>query len=166
MRGTLHLLAAVEYPIWQTALATRTASMKDSWFRYFEVTRADFGELMSTIADALADEPLTREQLADRVGEITGSTALGDKVRESWGTLLKPASFTGVLCFAPSEGRNVRFTRPDLWLELADPSGLQEAQTTITRRFLAAYGPATREDYARWWGITPAAGGKLIAPLG
>jgi len=35
----------------------------------------------------------------------------------------------------------------------------------IAHRFLAAHGPATREDFARWWGIAPAPAGKLIQSL-
>jgi uncharacterized protein YcaQ len=164
MRGTLHLIPTDEYTNWQVALNTLRHYRRDSWFRYFEITREEFDGLMVAISEALEGEPLTRDQLATRVGEITGSASMGDKLRESWGALLKPASLQGRLCFAPNEGRNVRFTRPDRWLNLAeDPPDQQEAQAEITRRFLAAYGPATREDYARWWGITPAAAGKLIA---
>jgi hypothetical protein len=37
----------------------------------------------------------------------------------------------------------------------------------IARRWLAAVGPATRDDLSRWWGyITPARAGKLLAGLG
>ncbi|MGH2827209.1 MAG: winged helix DNA-binding domain-containing protein [Actinomycetota bacterium] len=167
MRGTLHLIPADEYPTWQVALNTLRHYRRDSWLRAFGVTHEEFDRLMVAISEALDGEPLTRDQLATRVGEITGSAVLGDRLRESWGALLKPASFQGKLCFAPNEGRNVRFTRPDRWLKLADdPLDLPEAQASITRRFLAAYGPATLEDYARWCGITPANAGKLIAALG
>ncbi len=41
-----------------------------------------------------------------------------------------------------------------------------DALLQITRRFLAAHGPATREDYARWWAMTPAAAGALLERLG
>lgn len=167
MRGTLHLIPADEYSTWQVALNTLRHYRRDSWFRYFEVTREEFDRLMVAISEALDGAPLTRDQLATRVGEITGSPVLGDRLRESWGALLKPASFQGRLCFAPNDGRNVRFTRPDRWLNLVDDQlDLQEAQASITRRFLAAYGPATREDYARRWGVTPGAAGKVIAALG
>ena len=80
--------------------------------------------------------------------------------------MLKPASFLGKLCFAPSMGQKVRFTRPDQWLpdwQLADPN---DAVRQVTRRYLAAYGPATRENYARWWGISPAQALKRIKNLG
>ena len=37
----------------------------------------------------------------------------------------------------------------------------------VTRRFLAASGPITREDFARWWGIpSPARGARLLQRLG
>ena len=37
----------------------------------------------------------------------------------------------------------------------------------VTRRFLAASGPVTREDFARWWGIpSPAKGRRLLERLG
>jgi hypothetical protein len=37
----------------------------------------------------------------------------------------------------------------------------------VTRRFLGASGPVTREDFARWWGIpSPAKGRRLIERLG
>lgn len=36
----------------------------------------------------------------------------------------------------------------------------------MTRRYLTAYGPATREDFGRWRGVTPAAALKLLRGLG
>jgi len=36
----------------------------------------------------------------------------------------------------------------------------------VTRRYLAAYGPASRETYARWLGSSPAYAGRLLARLG
>jgi hypothetical protein len=42
-----------------------------------------------------------------------------------------------------------------------------QAMAEVTRRFLAASGPVTREDFARWWGIpSPARGGRLLERLG
>ena len=40
-----------------------------------------------------------------------------------------------------------------------------EALREIARRYLAAHGPATREDLRRWWATTPAAAGKLLRSL-
>jgi Winged helix DNA-binding domain len=45
--------------------------------------------------------------------------------------------------------------------------GTEEAPREVTRRYLAAYGPATREEFARWFGTSsPAQAGRLIEGLG
>ena len=166
MRGTLHLLPAAELPLWQAGFATFQRQRQRSWLKYFGVTADDVERLLDAVSEALDGRLLTRDQLADEVGRITGSPALGDKLRESWGALLKPAAFEGRLCFGPSAGRNVRFTRPDQWLAQWQPADPAVALPEITRRVFAAHGPATREDFARWWGSTPAAAGRMIAALG
>src|SRR5215207_1047252 len=108
---------------------------------------------------------LTREELSEEVARPSGSAELGAKLRESWGAYLKPAAFRGQLCFAPNVGQNVRFTLPRWWpggWSPVDPDALRQ----ITRRFLAAYGPATRDDYARWWATSPANALRRIKDLG
>jgi len=166
MRGTLHLLPTVDYPLWQAGLSTRERDRKPSWYRGFGIGPEELETLTDAVAQALDGRALTRVELADEVTAITGSPALGEQMRGSWGAMLKPASFRGHLCFAPSVGQNVRFTRPDGWLGASPPVDPDAALLEITRRFLAAHGPATREDLARWWGVSPAAGGKMISRLG
>src|SRR5262249_19757226 len=114
----------------------------------------ELDRLTEAVAVALDGRVITREELVKEVGRLTGSAAFGAKLAQSsWGTVLKPAAFTGRLCFGPSLGQRVRFTRPDTWLAAAplmvDPP---VATAAVTRRFLAAYGPATYQDLARWWG--------------
>jgi hypothetical protein len=167
MRGTLHVLRSDEYPLWQAGLSTYEHYLKPAWFKAFGVTRDELDQLIAAIYRALDGRTLTRDELAARVSKIAKSQALADKLRGSWGAMLKPASFQGRLCFGPNKGRNVAFARPDQWLELGDSKEVDPAValSEITRRFLSAYGPATREDLARWWAISPAAGGRLIAGL-
>jgi hypothetical protein len=166
MRGTLHLLPAAEFPLWQAALSTRRNWEAGAWQRAF-VPLAELERLNDAVAQALDGTLLTREELADRVGELTGSVELGDKLRESWGALLKPAAALGRLCFAPNKGQQVRFTRPDTWLGGWEGHDPDQAMDEVTRRFLAASGPVTHEDFARWWGIpSPAKGARLLQRLG
>src|SRR6266567_1521547 len=159
MRGTLHLLPAAEYPLWQAALSTRRGYERGSWQRGFGVTLEQLQTMHGAIRQALDGQVLSREALAAEVASITGSPALGDKLRHSWGSLLKPAASQGLLCFGPSDGQLVRFTRPDQWLPswrggLDPEAALQET----ARRYLRACGAVTREDYARWWGVLAPAG--------
>ncbi|HET9289969.1 MAG TPA: winged helix DNA-binding domain-containing protein [Actinomycetes bacterium] len=167
MRGTLHLLPAAEFPLWQAALSTRRPWEAGAWQRGFGVTLAELERVNDAVGEALDGRLLTREELAAAVAERTGSPKLGDKLRESWGALLKPASALGRLCFAPSQGQQVRFTRPDTWLGGWTDHDPDEAMAEVTHRFLAAPGPVTREDFARWWGIPgPARGRWLLERLG
>ena len=42
----------------------------------------------------------------------------------------------------------------------------EEARREVTRRYLGAFGPATRADLARWWGVQPAPAGRMLEALG
>jgi Winged helix DNA-binding domain len=175
MRGTLHLLPAAELGLWHAGLSTYRHYRRPVWLRSFGVTAEQLEALIAGVSEALEGRELTREELARAVAGQTGTPELGDKLRESWGAVLKPAAFQGRLCFAPGEGQKVRFTRPDTWLAGA-PGGRPAAAggdhdpdaalREIARRYLAAHGPATREEFARWWATTPAAAGKLLRALG
>jgi len=177
MRGTLHLLPAAELGLWHAGLGTYRHYLKPVWFRSFGITPEQLEALIAAVSEALEGRELTREELAEAVVERMGAPELGDKLRESWGAFLKPAAFRGRLCFAPGEGQKVRFTHPDTWLAGARGAdggpapggpapGPDAALREIARRYLAAHGPATREDLARWWATTPAAAGRLLRSLG
>ena len=153
MRGTLHLLPATELPLWHAALATSRRYRKPAaWQKYFGISQQQLAQLTDAIAASLEGCQLTREELAQKVSGLLGPE-LGAKITEgSWGMILRPAAFSGRLCFAPSIGQRVRFTHPDTWLAAKlPPVDPQKATAEITRRFLAAYGPATYQDLGRWW---------------
>jgi DNA glycosylase AlkZ-like len=172
MRGTLHLLPSAELAMWHAALGASPRYLRESaWKKYFGITLQELDQITEAIATALDGRVMTREDLVQQVQQITGSAVFAANLAaSSWGTVLKPAAFSGRLCFAPSIGQRVRFTRPDSWLAGQPPSSpveLQSATLEITRRFLAAYGPATHHDLARWWnggGIATAR--QWIAALG
>ena len=97
----------------------------------------------------------------------SGSQALGEKLSDSWGAYLKPASFQGSLCFGPNRGRNVTFVSPAAWIEAEPGPPPEEALAEVTRRYLGAYGPATAAEYSRWWGPRrPAQATRYFRALG
>jgi uncharacterized protein YcaQ len=123
--------------------------------------------LSDAIGRALKRRPLTREELAVAVVRITGDATIGDYVRSSWGSYLKPASFRGRLCFAEADGGRVRFTTPRAWLSGSiERWDHGDAQLELTRRFLNTYAPLTAEDLGLWSGFGRARGGKLLKALG
>lgn len=168
MRGTLHLLPADELPTWVAAQGVlKPRHHAKSWQKYYGLTSEVAEAMLVAIPEALDGRMLTREELAQEVGRIMGSEEIGSKLRDGFGALLKPSAFRGDLLFAPSVGRNVRFARPDQWLSGWEPAETEVAAREVVRRYLAAYGPATREEFARWFGMTsPAQAGRLIESLG
>ena len=168
MRGTLHLLPADELPTWVAAQGVlKPRHHAKSWQKYYGLTYEEAEAMLAAIPEALDGRMLTREELAQEVGRIMGSEEIGGKLRDGFGALLKPSAFRGDLLFAPSVGRNVRFARPDQWLSGWEPAETEVAAREVVRRYLAAYGPATREEFARWFGMTsPAQAGRLIGGPG
>jgi hypothetical protein len=168
MRGTLHYLPAAElgtYVAAQAVLPPRHG--KGSWLKAYGLTAEQAAAMLAAIPRCLDGPPLTREELAAAVARETGIASLADALRDGFGALLKPAAFAGDLCFADPDGRHVRFTRPDRLLgtvEVVDPA---EGMAQVVRRYLAAYGPASREELARWFGMTsPALAGRCLRALG
>jgi hypothetical protein len=153
MRGTLHLFASRDYPMWQAALSQLRREVTPAWLKWYDITRPELDQLMRTMGEVLDGQLLTRQELAEQVAKHTGSPELAEKVtRSSWGSLLKPPTRLGYLCFAPSAGQNVRFTRPSSWLKDWRPADPDASLLEVGRRFLHAYGPATITEFGRWWG--------------
>jgi hypothetical protein len=112
MRGTLHWLPADEYPLWIAALRTREWRITPGWEKYHGVTKAELHAITDAIPTALEGRALTREELADRLADVTGTAHLGEQLRSGWGAVLKPAANQGLLCFGPRSraSRHVRAT--------------------------------------------------------
>ena len=161
MRGALHLLPARDLPVYLGALSTYRHYLTQGWVKYFGVTREEIELVIETVGEVLRGRALTRDQLADAVVERTGSKKLGAVLRQGWGVLLKPAAYRGQLCFAEGEGARVRFTHPGPVRQLEPPEALAE----LARRYLVAYGPATRDDFALWWHASRAQSQRLIESL-
>jgi hypothetical protein len=166
MRGTLHVLRAEDYLRWQRPLGAYAHHTKPGWLQRSGLTPKEFDAIVSAIGRALRRRFLTREELADQVTGVVGRSEIGDLLRQGWGWMLKPAAFHGQLCFASSVGANVRFARPDVWLRRAVWADSRTGWIDLTRRFLAAYGPATRVDYSRWSGAPLAHVDETLRSLG
>lgn len=166
MRGTLHLVAASDFPLYAAAGSLRQHWLKPAWLKAFGVTKAEMLALVDAVPKVLDGRCLTRQQLTDELIAELGSEHMRERLGQGWGMLLKPAAFAGLLCFGPNEGRNVTFVRPDQWIDAWEPLDAEGAMDEIVRRYLAVYGPASRDDLARWWGGTPAWARQRLARLG
>jgi hypothetical protein len=159
MRGTLHLLPADELDLWVGALTDRESRRRfpPSWEREHGATGAQLHAITDAVGEVLGATPLTRQELADAVCAHLGDPTLAAPLSTGWGGLLKPAAARGILCSGPSVDGAVTFVGPAAWLgrPLA-PVEPAVANREVLLRFLAANGPATPADIARWWGEQPA----------
>ena len=166
MRATLHLISARDLPLY---VAARSLYENRNWVGYFEyhgISREQFEAYLSAAPAVLGSEPLTREQLAAAVAEHTGIPELQNlMVSKGWGTPLKPLAWRGFLCFGPNAGRNVTFVNPRHWLDTWRGLEPYPALQEVARRYLRAYGPATVEEFALWWGLGLTPARKLFRSL-
>ncbi|HEX9989011.1 MAG TPA: winged helix DNA-binding domain-containing protein [Chloroflexia bacterium] len=157
MRGTLHLLTARNLPLYVAARSMHDDRNWLGYFTYYGITPAQYDAFIAAVPHVLGGEPMTREQLSTTVARHIGAPELGKLLlSSSWGSLWKPSALRGDLCFGPNQGRNVTFVNPSRWLSLnakqnGQPLDPHLALQEIARRYLHTYGPATPQDFARWW---------------
>jgi Winged helix DNA-binding domain len=129
MRGALHLLTPKDAGAFLSLMAAGRAWERPSWQRYFGMTAKEWmgamDALRHVVREALAEKPLTRDELGAAVSTQRGLGRLAeDLLRSSWGTLLKPLAWQGDLCFGPSRDGRVTFARPEdvssRWAGVAD----------------------------------------------
>jgi hypothetical protein len=164
MRGTLHLTRSEDLPLYTAAMRTRWTRVNKSWLKFMQVTEPELGKVVDDIGEALNGNPLTREELIDLVGNGR-SQRIREILKSGWGGMLKPAARSGRLCFGPNRGQSVTFVRPQEWLGSWTDVDPDQALIEVARRYLRAYGPATRSDFTRWWGNWPGAGNAAWSGL-
>lgn len=168
MRRTLHLVPAAELAMFVRGTAGR-ADKEIRWMRNQGVAERDLGRALEAALAALG-QPLTRVELAERVG-----VALGRPLRwregGGWGSARKipcvplgpidtPASYLldlsaaeGVVCYGPSRGNQPTFVRADAWVEGWQDMPRERAEEALLARYLRAFGPATVRDFVAWTGL-------------
>jgi winged helix DNA-binding protein len=157
MRGTLHLARSTDLPVYTGALGGYTLRNLNAWLKYLKLTEPELLMLFDRIGAALNGTPMTREELIAKAGKGQ-SDHVRQVLRSGWGGILKPAARRGRLCFGPNRGQSVTFVRPQKWLgEDWHELEPEAANAELARRYLRAYGPATRKDYSRWMGQFPGA---------
>jgi len=151
MRGTLHLTRAADLPLYTAAMSRRWIKPSQAWLKYFEVSEGDVWAMAEAIGQALDGSPRTREELIAIVAKGKPER-VREALRSGWGGMLKPAARNGWLCFGPSRGQSVTFVSPRSWLGSWRQLDPEQALVEVARRYVRAYGPANKADFAYWWG--------------
>jgi hypothetical protein len=148
MRTTIHLVSAADY--WPFALATRSAR-RESWLRSTTdgLSARELAGAARRLRPRLAGGPLRRADVEALLGK--------DRARGVGGWI--------DLVRAPPSGTWER-RRADLWALAEDWLGppetiAREGVELLVRRYLRAFGPASRHDVADWTGLPV----SVVAPV-
>lgn len=140
-------------------------------------------QLRAAVLSVTRGTQLTRAELGAAI-----SAACGDWVNiqasaaftsgwPHWRLAVDEAVARGVLCFGAPQGNRVTFVRSDEWLPettsqiwTADDGALvgnaPAVLVEVARRYLGAYGPATHQEFARWFAMPAGLARQVYAALG
>lgn len=149
-RGTLHLVPAGDVGL---VLALRRGLVEGyrRWYRGEGLTDAQIDALMDAIPEAMLNGPMSRVDLADALAPRLGDWAR-PWLEHSWGGAIKMAAALGFVCHGPERDREATFLRLDRWIAVA-PLDEGAGRAELLRRYLAAFGPATPRDFAKFSGL-------------
>jgi hypothetical protein len=148
LRTTLHLHPAGELALWRSVRLGDRRWRLPWWLDQQQLTLQDAERLREQVLEELGDgEPRTRAEIGDAIGGELGARLAAD----SWGHFLAPAG--DLLCHGPPRGRSVTFVRCDRWVPGFELLDAADAQREASRRFLATYGPARREELEHWLAV-------------
>jgi hypothetical protein len=169
-RGTIHLLATADLPVWTAALQA-VPSPVPTHPDGVRFTPGQAEEVIAAIGAALADAELTVDQLTKAIADRAGPWAVEQTMEAfggkwpRWRQLTSTAAHRGMLCFGPGRDRKVTYTNPRRWLPGFRPADGDAALRTLVTRYLYAYGPATPQHFAKWLGIPPRYAAGLFAGM-
>ncbi len=152
MRQTLHVIPSADFSLFVSAMKPSLLKQVHRIAGKFGVTVDEFDALNSQIVELLRDGPLTQQDLRKRVVP-RASKRMKAWMSRVWSILRTPIA-EGLICYGPARGTEITYVRTTQWLphnpKVMDPV---EARKSLLLRYLAAYGPATSRDFAKWSGI-------------
>jgi hypothetical protein len=161
-RGATHLMTPEDGGAY---LAVRAASRMwelPSWQSYYGLTPADWPSFREAVREALADGPLTRDDLGAAVTALPSFRHLAFAFADGAGTLLKPLMWQGDMSFGPPRDGHATFQRLDDNPRWAGVPDLGEAGVRAVEAYFRSYGPATFDRVHYWLGEGLGGGRKRI----
>jgi hypothetical protein len=160
-RGATHLVTPKEGADY---LALRAASRMwelPSWQSHYGLAPGDWPAFRDVVREALADGPMTLDELG---ASVTAHQAFGHLgfAFDGPGNLLKPLSWQGVLAFGPPRDGRATFVGLDGNPHWAGVPELDEAGPRAVEAYFATYGPAVPDRVFYWLGDGLGAGRKRI----
>lgn len=164
-RGATHLMAPEDAGVYLALRASSRMWELPSWQSYYRLAPSDWPGLRQAVRDALADGPMTRQELKAAVTAHAPFRHLGFAFSDQAVTLLKPLAWLGEMSFGPPRDGRTTFQRLDRNPRWAGLPNLDEAGRRAIEAYLRAYGPATPRHLRYWLGEGLGAGKRIRAWL-
>jgi hypothetical protein len=149
-RGSMHYLSPEEGGMY---LALRSAGRQwelPSWVEHYRLSPVDWPDFRAAVRAALSDGPLTLVELGGALTRHRAYQHLKPVFDEGAGTLIKPLTWQGDMCFGPPRDGLHTFQRLDSnprWRGIPD---LDDAGPRAITAYFRTYGPATL-DHLHYW---------------
>jgi len=152
MRQTLHLIPSDEFSLYISAMKKRRFEAVFRIMSQFSISRTEVDRMNEDVLETLGSSPMTNAELIQRIRPKV-SKNVNNWMDKVWGKF-RPALIEGLICYGPEQGQEVTFVRSDKWLPKQKKVSEAESRNILFRRFLAAYGPATIQDFSKWSGLS------------
>jgi hypothetical protein len=153
MRGTLHLVSARDF----YAYAVATQDLQRGAWNRLQVGRGVDPKEVATLAIAFARKPRPKEEVLAHLRSRTGGSLGGPFNWLVWRFVSAHAD----LVTAPPGGHweyggtDAPYVAARHWIARGERPSEEDALETLVRRYLAAFGPATVADVAKFAGQVP-----------
>jgi hypothetical protein len=161
-RGAIHLLTPEDGGAYLGLRAASRMWELPSWRSFYGLMPSDWPLLREAVREALADAPMTRDELGAAVTAWPKFRHLSFAFADGAGTLLKPLAWQGDISFGPPRDGRATFQRLDRNPRWAGVPDLEEAGMRAVEAYFRAYGPATPDHVHYWLGQGLGAGRKRI----
>lgn len=160
-RGTLHVYTSADWPLLHAA-----RSINNTWWQHQiergieqesgqegesnTASRNEHEQIIAQVVELLR----SKESLGRRELRASG-IPLNNDLLSPWGGIFSELVRRGYACHHGRSEGETRFVARERWLpnlewNLPEPT---EANITLVRRYLTAYGPGTLKDFAYWRGV-------------
>ncbi|MCW5942432.1 MAG: AlkZ family DNA glycosylase [Fimbriimonadaceae bacterium] len=149
IRHTLHAFDPADHGLLVAAVGPRLYARYRHWMtRKRGMTDAEADRLLEAVREVLRDGPQSRRTIHDRVPTFRTMAMTG------WGVDVMGLAYLGELLMVDPDGTSPRFALRADWTATSAHDGSEtEAAADLLLRYLDAYGPATKRDFAYWTGM-------------
>lgn len=161
-RGGSYLMTPEAAGIYLGLRASGRQWERPSWQEFYELKPGDWPDFRETVRAAVADGPLTRDELRLVVGQNRRFRGAAKGLVGNADTLIKALMWQGDLCFGPArDGQSTMRGLHEVpgWTGLVDPD---EGGPRAIVNYFRTYGPATPEHIHYWLGEGLSAGRKAL----